>query len=115
MFVGAGALMLADAGGVHEGWFGAVLQGGALLLLAGVLWVIFKEGLPRLLEDMRNQQDARHREHVDFINALNALRESHVIEMDRARTSHENIIKNLTESVRGCEYNRDHQSGKKHH
>lgn len=111
MFLGSGLLMLAQAGG-GDGWMGAVLQGGALLLLAGVLWVIFKEVAPRLLEEMRSQQDARHKEHLDFVNALSALRESHLVEMDRARKSHEAIIKNLGEQVMRCEYRQPHD--KKH-
>ncbi len=103
MFLGSGILTVAQAGS-PDGWTGAVLQGGALLLLAGVLWVLFKEVAPRLMDEQKELQAQRHREHIDFINSLSAMREAHLTEMGRCRESHEQVIKSIAERVK-CEYN----------
>jgi len=101
-FIGSGALFIAQVP-AGDGWIGGVLQGGALVLLAGVLWVIFKELAPRLLNELKEQQDLRHREHVDFVAALSSMREAHLTEMARARQSHEEVIKRLTVAAR-CDW-----------
>ena len=102
MFIGSGTLFAASAS-MPDGVLGGLLQGGALVLLAGVLWVIFKELAPRLLNELKVQQELRHLEHVDFVSALSAMREAHLAEMDRARKSHEEIIKQMAETMR-CDY-----------
>ncbi len=87
LFLGSSVLMFAQAA-FGETWIGAILQGGALILLAGILWVIFKELAPALLRQVRDVQEQRHREHIDYIAALSSLRSDHVEHVKTIEANH---------------------------
>lgn len=121
----SGSQMLAQA--VPNEWVNLLVQGGAVALLAIVLYHIFAKIIPALMAQ-------RQKETQEFVEALKRITELHAASMDRARLEHRaevaeihkeakaeriasdnnwrthmteltNTLRDMTNTIRGCAFN----------